>query len=172
MAQKNAKVTLYYSKFCKYSSSILAYIKQYHLYDSFDAIICVDNVRNNGVKQNLPNYIVSVPTLVTPEYDIPLIDSNVMQWLQNLVKNKLQSKPKPQCKNGVCPVPKTLPGTSQSHQYETRIQTNKMVNDPPAQSLTPFAVGTSYSNDEVMKRFDEIRKERGLDQKPMSLPYY
>jgi len=135
-------VTLFYSKFCPYSSAILQYIKSYHLYELFDAIICVDNRMNNGIKINLPNYVASVPTLITPEYDIPLIDSNVMIWLKNIVKNKLQKPKMNSCK------------------YETKIKQNKMVPDPPDTSLTPFCIGTSYDNNEVMKRFELLKKER------------
>lgn len=85
--------TLYYSKFCVKCSQLFIELHKYQLFSIFQQIICVDNVQNNDIQSDLPKFITCVPTIITPDYHVPLIDNTVWQWIYfKLYKRNLQKE--------------------------------------------------------------------------------
>lgn len=76
---------LYYSKFCGQSIKVIALLQKHELVSVFDEIVCVDNADNTNVKTDIPKSIKSVPTIITPDYDVPLTDSNVIRWIEYML---------------------------------------------------------------------------------------
>lgn len=131
---------LYYSKYCKQCLELLNKIKNDNLYDIFNRFICVDNLNNKNTKQKLPPYIVCVPTIITHEYEFPLIDKTVWQFIEWQKHKKMKKQ-----------------------QKEETLQYGFLA--PP---MTPFVSLSKESNkkernQEMLRKFDNLKASRTID---------
>jgi hypothetical protein len=77
------KNLLYYSNQCKHSNDILELIQSNNLHNNFNLI--------NISKNQVPNYIKSVPSLIIPKGDGEadlLVGSNLFKWINSSFLNK------------------------------------------------------------------------------------
>ena len=73
---------LFYSEECPHSIKFINYLQEYQL--TFFQIV------NVATAQNLPNYIHSVPSIIVPNYEQPLVGGQVFQWLEQFLQQSQQ----------------------------------------------------------------------------------
>ena len=66
---------LFYSKNCKNSLEFLKKLKEENMLNFFDEFFCVDQ------RKTLPPFLHSVPTIIVPEADKPLVGEDAFAWL-------------------------------------------------------------------------------------------
>ena len=68
--------TFFYSKYCNHCKNFILELKKEKLLKSFDNIICVDK------RNNLPEFVTSVPCIVIEDYDQPLFGDKAFAWIK------------------------------------------------------------------------------------------
>ena len=165
---------LYYSKYCRTCSKLFYLLTQQNLFFLFDQIICVDDKIDQ-----LPPFITCVPVIVTPDYDVPLIDNTVFQWIDYKLQihaNKGVSTGSNSCSSGTCKVPNN-----------TKIPTT-MIQQPPANypittilSSTTNEMANNHHQSEnvkenkkhvIMNSYERMLEQRAIDDKSFIQPYH
>ena len=72
---------LYYSKYCNQCRILFQRLKERNLFSVFNKMICVDNDKNDGVKDNLPKQVTCVPFIITEDFEEPLVNNIVFEWI-------------------------------------------------------------------------------------------
>lgn len=126
---------LYYSKFCSKCKELIFKINNSNLDGLFEKIICVDNKFNTNVRTDLPDFITCVPVVITQDYEFPLIDDTIFQWIdyKQIEYNKKQQK-KLENQQQIFPQNKTFPviagistqSTSNENKNETMTNFEKL----------------------------------------------
>ncbi len=75
---------LFYSDECPHSKKFIHYLQQYQL--TFFQVV------NVATAQSLPNYIHSVPSIIVPDFDQPLVGGQVFQWLEQFLQQHSSSE--------------------------------------------------------------------------------
>ena len=116
-------------------------LQNHHLFHLFDHIVCVDDKL-----EHLPTFITCVPVIVTPDYDVPLIDDTVFQWIEFKMSQK---KTAPEMPRKISPVPEQFPMTAilSSTRNDEGISTN--VNVDKKQTIA--------------NNYEQLMKQRALD---------
>lgn len=78
--------TLYYSKACSNCMDFLKKLREESMLKLFDEYFCIDN-RN---PKTFPQWLHSVPTIVVPEADQPLVGDDAFAWLTYKLNQKYQ----------------------------------------------------------------------------------
>lgn len=183
---------LYYSKYCKTCAKLMHKLQSngFNLFDLFDQIVCVDNEYNDAYSQNLPKFVTCVPVISTPDYNVPLIDNTVFDWvdfkiLQLIQQNNQQQKLQMQQNNqqtNQSPVQMQQQFTQQdtmmnlpnAHNnnysgYNSNYTTSQttMMNPklPVNEQEIPImeSTNTQKTAKETLKDFENIQKQRALD---------
>lgn len=70
---------LYYSEFCPFCEKLFVELRKSQMIRQFTRLICVDNREQEEVI--IPDEVVVVPTVITSDYQIPLVDDGLYRWL-------------------------------------------------------------------------------------------
>lgn len=96
---------IFYSKYCQNCKDFLQELyKTEDLYAKFNKI-CVDG------KKNIPKQITSVPTIIVPQIQKPLVGEEAFFWLDGMKKMVDASRSQPQQPPSMQDGPKNLQGT-------------------------------------------------------------
>ena len=76
------KNILFFSNYCNHCKEIIGEINKSSLQNSFK-FICVDNTK-------VPQYITSVPTLISAGYNKPIVGEQIVQFLNQYVQQNAQ----------------------------------------------------------------------------------
>ena len=168
---------LYYSKYCKTCYKLIQKLKiNGLLFQLFDKIVCVDNKDNDGFVQNLPKYVTCVPVISTPDYNVPLIDNTVFDWVdykilqimtyrQELINNQQKMVKNTQQMNNSAQQMNT-PQYTQSMNNTTQPQ-QVMMNPklPPNEQEIPIMESTNNAKTakETIDDFEKLQKQRAMD---------
>lgn len=149
--------TLYYSKYCPTCQKLMNLLEKYQLSSIlFDRIICVDNANNDGYMTNLPKFVTCVPVITTPDYNVPLIDNTIFDWVDYKIYQIVS-------KNNSKQVQKNDEITPITHQNQ--VTSFHQQNNQKMEKEIPIMESSSNekSTKEVYKDFENIQKQRAMD---------
>ena len=75
----NNPYVLFFSERCRHSEKFYNLLRQHGKLHLF-RLVCVDNLRR------IPKGITSVPTIIVPGYNVPLVGDDVFNWLESILQ--------------------------------------------------------------------------------------
>ena len=89
---------LYFSKHCKNCETLISFLKANDSLDLVDKYVCVDNWRENGIRDDLNHNVTRVPVVFSPDYQEPLVNETLQHWVDFKINNskttqKIQKEP-------------------------------------------------------------------------------